>query len=165
MELKTNKAVFLDRDGVINKEIGNYITRPEEFQLVPGIGKSLKKLMDKGYLLIVITNQAGIAKGLYSHETLHEIHQRMEKELSPDGVKLTAIYYCPHHPDFDGPCLCRKPGSLMLEQAIEKFHIDVDQSFFIGDRDRDIEAGNKVGVTGFKIESNAGIEAVLKSIL
>jgi D-glycero-D-manno-heptose 1,7-bisphosphate phosphatase len=151
-----NKAIFLDRDGVINTELGDYITRPEDFTLNPGVGEALRRWAEAGYLLIVITNQGGIGKGLYNENTLAAIHEKLQQALAIDDVALTAIYHCPHHPS-TGYCLCRKPDSLMIEKALARFHIDPKQSFFIGDKDRDIEAGLKAGVKGIRIESNASL--------
>ena len=154
-----NKAIFLDRDGVINRELGDYVTRPEEFKINPGVGEALRKWAEGGYLLIVITNQGGIAKGLYTEETLKAMHEKMHQILALDDVVLTAVYHCPHHPA-TGNCLCRKPDSLLLEKAIARFHIDPASSFFIGDKDRDIQAGHKVGLRGIRIEANAPLDSI-----
>lgn len=147
------KAIFLDRDGVLNHEVGDYIKRFEDFKLLDHIYEGLKLFSDNGYLLIVITNQGGIAKGEYTHETLSTIHDFMMSELRKHGIEITEIYYCPHHP-IVSHCLCRKPGSLMVEKAVSKYHIDPKQSFFIGDKQRDIDCGEAVGVSGILIESN-----------
>lgn len=149
-----NKAFFLDRDGVINRELGDYVTKLSDFEILPHAIQAMKKFQEAGYLLIIITNQAGIAKGLYSHETLNEIHNYLKKTLKKEGIKITEIYYCPHHPDFNGKCLCRKSGSIMIEKAITKFNISAKDSFLIGDKARDIEAGEKVGLKGLLIDSN-----------
>ncbi len=150
---KQTKAVFLDRDGVINHEVGDYIMRLEDFKILPHVFSGLKKLQDAGYLLIVITNQGGIAKGFYSHQTFQTMHQYLDAELAKHEVVLTEVFYCPHHP-FSGECLCRKPGSLLVEKAISKYHINPANSWFIGDKQRDIDAGNAVGVNGILIEPN-----------
>ncbi len=154
-----NKAVFLDRDGVINRELGDYVKNPASFLLNDGVGETLRKWAEDGYLLIVITNQGGIAKGLYSEKTLHAIHEKMLQLLAQDDVTLTAIYHCPHHPS-TGECLCRKPDSLLLEKALARFHIDPAKSFFIGDKERDILAGLKAGVKGIRIEPNAPLSDI-----
>lgn len=137
------KAIFLDRDGIINKEINHYITSPDAFELNDGVAEFLTLMQLRGYLLIVITNQGGIAKGLYSVETLHRIHDKMRNILP--GIRFSAVYYCPHHPDF-GQCLCRKPDSVLVEKALARFDIDPLQSYFIGDKERDVACGNKAGV-------------------
>lgn len=158
------KAVFLDRDGVINHEVGDYIMRLEDFKILPHVFDGLKKLQDAGFLLVVITNQGGIAKGLYTHETFHQMHQYLDEELAKHQVSLTEVYYCPHHP-FSGECLCRKPGSLLVEKAISKYKIDPAQSWFIGDKQRDIDAGNAAGVKGILIEPNEDWTLQLAMIL
>lgn len=159
-----NKAVFLDRDGVINEEIGDYITSIKYFTLLPHLVEALKELQERGYLLIVVTNQGGIPKGLYTEQDVQEMHGYMEAELLKSGVRFHAIYYCRHHPDYNGKCLCRKPGSLFVEKAIARFNIDPARSYFIGDKDRDIQAGAAAGVTGILVESNTLLRDVLSMI-
>lgn len=152
-----NKAIFLDRDGIINVEIGDYIKRFEDFTLLPQLGEALSLLKSKGYIFVVITNQGGLAKNLYSTEELDKMHQFLEEEMRKFDVHFEEIYYCPHHPDYNGKCLCRKPGSQMIEKAIARFNIDPSQSYFIGDKQRDVDAGNAVGVKGVLVESNPEI--------
>ncbi len=159
-----NKAVFLDRDGIINVEIGDYIKCFEDFTLLPHLGEALKQLIDKGYILIVVTNQGGLAKKLYSVEELEKMHNYLIEEMKRFGVAFKEIYYCPHHPDYNGNCLCRKPGSQLVEKAIAKFNIDPSQSYFIGDKQRDIDAGNAVGVKGILVESNPNLFEVVSRI-
>lgn len=154
-----NKAVFLDRDGVINREIGNYVTSLADFEINPDVAEVLKEFKQKGYLLIVITNQGGIAKGMYTHETLSDIHEKMSKALALEGIQLDDIYYCPHHPDFT-KCLCRKPASLLLEKAIAKHKILPELSYFIGDNERDIIAGDAVKVNTIKTVSNQPLHTI-----
>ena len=157
------KVIFLDRDGVLNKEIGEYITHADMFELNTGVSSALKILRKRGYQFIVITNQGGLAKGLYSHQTLTDIHNKMKSLLNADGVTLMDIYYCPHHPDFT-KCLCRKPGSLMLEKAIAKYDVDVAASYFIGDADRDIIAAAVVGIKTIKVDANQDLSTTLHLI-
>src|SRR5688572_2271649 len=107
-----NKAVFLDRDGVINKEIG-FVFRVEDFVLTGDIIESLKKLQDAGFIFIVVTNQSGIAKGLYKHEDVERVHKYMLSLMKQNEITISEIYYCPHHSDVE-PCTCRKPDSGML---------------------------------------------------
>ncbi|MDZ4668789.1 MAG: HAD family hydrolase [bacterium] len=147
------KCVFLDRDGVINKEVGDYIQRFEDFEILPHVRHGLKLLSDAGYLLIIVTNQGGLAKELYSIETLNQMHDYLSAELAPSGIYFTDIYFCSHHP-VTGNCLCRKPDSLLVEKAISKHHIDAAQSYFIGDKERDIVCGEGAGVKGILIEPN-----------
>lgn len=147
------RAVFLDRDGVINVERGDYISRFEDFEILPHVAPGLQCLRDAGFIFIVITNQGGIAKGLYDVNELSKMHAFMESELLKIGVQFADIYYCPHHPDF-GNCLCRKPHSLLVEKAISKHRINPENSIFIGDKPRDIACGEAVGVKGILIEPN-----------
>lgn len=158
------KAVFLDRDGVLNKELGDYVCRFEDFKVLEHNFPALKELQDRGYLLIVITNQGGLAKRWYSVETLDRMHDHLKKSYAEQGIHLTEVYYCNHHPEYNGKCLCRKPGSLMLEKAIARFAIDASKSYFIGDRERDVIAGEAAGVKGILIDSDQPISEILQLI-
>jgi D-glycero-D-manno-heptose 1,7-bisphosphate phosphatase len=162
--MQKNKAVFLDRDGVLNKELGDYVCKMEDFHILEHNFKPLKELQDRGYLLIVITNQGGVAKGWYSEKTLGTMHQKLRETYQDNGIHLTEIYYCRHHPLYNGSCLCRKPGSIMLEKAIARFNIEKSKSYFIGDRERDIIAGQAAGVTGILIDSDQPIAEVMHLI-
>ena len=160
-----NKAIFLDRDGIINVEIGDYIKRFEDFTLIPHLGEALSILKSKGYIFVVITNQGGLAKNLYSTEELDKMHDYLVEEMQKFDVKFEEIYYCPHHPDYNGKCLCRKPGSQMIEKAIARFNIDPSQSYFIGDKQRDVDSGAAVGVKGILVESNPDLLKLVSGIL
>lgn len=159
-----NKAIFLDRDGVINFDPGDYTYHVSEFKLNDGIIENLKTFYDNGFLLILITNQGGISKKLYSHKDVEEIHKYLADELAKAGVKLTEIYYCPHH-SINEKCLCRKPSSLMIEKALARFNIDPKKSFMLGDKMRDVECGEKAGVKGFQVEINKNIKSYVEKIL
>ncbi len=159
-----NKAVFLDRDGVLNKELGDYVCKIEDFCVLEHNFQPLKELQERGYLLIVITNQGGLAKGWYTTDTLKQMHDHLTKTYANEGIKITEAYFCNHHPQYNGNCLCRKPGSLMLEKAIARFEIDASESYFIGDRERDVIAGEAAGVKGILIESDQPIGEVLHLI-
>jgi len=159
-----NKAVFLDRDGVLNKELGDYVCRVEDFQVLEHNFKPLKQLQDKGYILIVITNQGGLAKGWYTKETLDAMHHQLRETYKSNNIHLSEVYYCNHHPEYNGKCLCRKPGSLMLEKALARFEIDPSLSYFIGDRERDVIAGELAGIKGILINSDQPISEVLGQI-
>ena len=135
-----NPAIFLDRDGVINKEV-NYLSNPNNFEFIDGSIKALQILKKKGYLLIVITNQAGIARGYFTEMTLHKIHDKMMKTLNKNNIFLDDIFYCPHHPEFTGTCNCRKPSPGMIIQAMTKYNIDLENSYMIGDTLNDINTG------------------------
>lgn len=158
-----NKALFLDRDGVINHDPGDYTYSLEEFIILPTVVDALKMASDKGYKIILITNQGGIAKGLYTHETVHEIHAYLRDTCQKAGVEITHIYYSPHHPDF-GNSLTRKPCSLMMERAIARYNIDTAESVMIGDKDRDIQCAAKTGVRGVMIPTNADLLDYVKEL-
>lgn len=162
--MNTNKAVFLDRDGVLNKELGDYVCKLEDFQVLKHNLAALKELQNRGYLLIVITNQGGVAKGWYNEETLGKMHDHLRQVYSESGIHLSEIYYCRHHPQFNGNCLCRKPGSMMLEKAIARFQVDKKQAYFIGDRERDVIAGEAAGIKGILIDSDQPIGEVMHFI-
>ena len=147
------KAVFLDRDGVINKYVG-FLRNIDDFELLDGVSKAIRKINESGYLAIVVTNQPVIARGEVSFAELTEIHNKMETLLGEDGAYLDAIYFCPHHPDkgFDGEipelkfdCDCRKPKPGMLIKAAKEFNIDLTKSWMVGDSDSDIMAGKNAG--------------------
>lgn len=158
-----NKALFLDRDGVINHDPGDYTFTVEEFIILPTVIDALKLAQDKGYKIIIITNQGGIAKGLYTHDTVHEIHEKLYRACEEKDVHITAIYYSPDHPDFSNS-LTRKPESLMMERAIARYAIDTTKSVMIGDRDRDIECAAKVGVRGIKVPTNSDLLDFVKTL-
>jgi len=159
------KAIFLDRDGVINKEV-NHLSDPNNFEFIEGSIEALKILKQKGFLLIIITNQAGIARGLFTDETLKSIHNKMNKRLKQDGVELDDIFYCPHHPDFSGPCDCRKPNPGMIFNAKSKYNIDLNNSFMIGDTLKDIQTGiaakckTVLVLTGYGKEEQKNISSI-----
>jgi D-glycero-D-manno-heptose 1,7-bisphosphate phosphatase len=155
------KAVFLDRDGVLNRERGEHTWRMEDFEILPGVVESLAALQRKGWLLVVVSNQSGIGLGLYGFNDVERLHAYLHARLAEQGVALDAVYYCPHHPSH-GRCLCRKPGSLLLEKAIARFGIDAGASVFIGDRERDAEAARAVGVRPILVRSNTPLNEVVE---
>jgi D,D-heptose 1,7-bisphosphate phosphatase len=147
-----NKAVFIDRDDTINRDVP-YCSRPEDFELLPGVGQGIKLLKDNGYKIVVITNQSGIARGYFTRETLDKIHDKMHHDLAEFDASVDAIYYCPHHPD-EG-CDCRKPEPKMVLNATKDLDIDIAQSYVIGDSDKDIEMGKRAGCKkSFRINQN-----------
>lgn len=157
-------AVFLDRDGVLNVERG-HINRPEDLELLPGVAEAVRRLNAAGYLTVVVTNQSNVAKGFCSEEQLERIHARLETLLGQEHAWLDRIYYCPHHPHkgFAGEraelktvCTCRKPSPGMIHRATEELNIDLAQSFLVGDRASDIEAGQAAGLTTFLVGNGAG---------
>lgn len=157
------KALFLDRDGVLNRERGDYTFSVEDFEVLPDVAEALNLAQKKGYLLIVISNQGGIAKGIFDQERVEQLHAMMIAELAKANIHFDEIYYCRHHNDV-GKCLCRKPHSLMLEKAITRFNVDVALSVMIGDSQRDVDAAAKVGVRGLLIASNSGILQIVEGL-
>ncbi|QSH40986.1 D-glycero-beta-D-manno-heptose 1,7-bisphosphate 7-phosphatase [Lentisphaerota bacterium ZTH] len=138
------KACFLDRDGVINEEV-NYLFEPEKVAIIPGVTEALKMLKRHGYLTVVVTNQAGVARGYYEEKDIHAVHARIEELLDEHEAGIDAFYYCPHHPEFSDECECRKPNAGMLLKAAEQFDIDMSESFLVGDRISDIYAARNAG--------------------
>ena len=152
-----NKAIFLDRDGVLNHEICDYICRVEDFKILDYQIPVLKRFFDQGYLLIVITNQGGIALKRYTEEELAIMHQMLRNAFVKKGAEIAAFYYCPHHPTVGGDCKCRKPEPGMILDALDMFDIDPALSVMIGDKPRDVAAANGAGVKGILIEPDEQI--------
>lgn len=153
------KAVFLDRDGVINHDPGDYTASLSEFTILPGVVETLVLLTELGYSVVVITNQGGIAKGRYGLEAFYEIDAYMRMEFKKADVRFLETYFCPHH-DVVSKCLCRKPGSGMIEKAVARHNIDPEASFMVGDKMRDLEAAAGAGVRGVKIDVNQDLRTV-----
>ncbi len=141
------KCIFLDRDGVINEERGDYTYHIEDFRLIPGVTDAIKMLKAAGYLLIVITNQAGISKGIYTREQMQACHKKLHKATENS---IGHIYYCPYH-NIITNSLCRKPDTLMIEKAQARFNIDLSRSWLVGDAERDIECGLKMGLKTIRV--------------
>lgn len=137
---KPRSAVFLDRDGTLIDD-ADYLRRTEDIRWIPGVVDSLKLLQERGYALVVISNQSGIARGYFNTDTLQQIEKAMDAYLLQFGVKIDAWYYCPHHPDQDGPCECRKPGNALIEAALADLSIRREGSWMVGDSLRDVQAG------------------------
>lgn len=157
-------AIFLDRDGVINHDPGDYTKHLSEFHLLPTVLEALRVLKKRGFEFVVITNQGGIAKGLYTHDDVAEIHAKLERVCKDNGTPLLDIYYSPHHPDF-GESLSRKPGSLMIERACARHGIDPERSWMVGDKARDLEAGEGAGVPGLLIPVNGSLLEATNQLL
>lgn len=170
---KKQKAIFLDRDGTLNKYVG-FLTNVDELQLIDGVTDAIKKINDSQYLAIVITNQPVVARGEVSFDELDEIHNKLETLLGKDGAYLDAIYYCPHHPHsgYEGEvkelkfdCECRKPKPGLILQAAKDFNIDLSNSFMIGDSESDVLCGNNAGCKSFLINNNNSLNNIIDSIL
>ena len=157
------KAVFLDRDGVITQEPPHYAHRPDQMALIPGAGDAIRRLNENEYAVIVISNQAGIAYGFYQEEDTLSFNRAMSEELAQAGARLDAVYFCPHHAEakierYRLDCDCRKPKPGMLLKAREEHGIDMKQSFMIGDKLTDIEAGNNAGCKTILVKTGYGRE-------
>ncbi|MBI2608117.1 MAG: HAD family hydrolase [Deltaproteobacteria bacterium] len=138
-----NKAVFLDRDGTINKEV-SYLNSIDQIAIPQNSIKALQLLQKDGFKLIVTTNQSGIARGFLTEQTLHNIHKYFDILFSSHNIKIDDYFYCPHLPEEN--CLCRKPKTKMIEEALKKYNIDKSRSFFIGDKMVDVECGYNAGI-------------------
>jgi len=162
---RKRKILFLDRDGTLNVKApkAEYVKRPEEFGFLPGAVEALKKLFDAGYEFYIISNQSGIARGAMTEADLTAIHAKMQGELQKQGVKISAVYYCPH--GWDSTCECRKPKPGMLFQAAREHNIDLSCTIFIGDDERDKEAGDAAGVKTILVPSDVGVAAALPVLL
>jgi D-glycero-D-manno-heptose 1,7-bisphosphate phosphatase len=159
-----NKVIFLDRDGVVNHDPGDYTISLEDFVILPTVVEALKLATDEGYKIIIITNQGGIAKGLYTHAVVHSMHQKLFAVCQEAGVEITAVYYSPHHPDY-GNSLSRKPGSLLVERALARYNVDPSKSIMIGDRERDVTCANGAGVRGVLMPTNGPLLEYIKTFI
>ncbi|MEA5428587.1 D-glycero-alpha-D-manno-heptose-1,7-bisphosphate 7-phosphatase [Arcicella lustrica] len=139
------KAIFLDRDGVINVD-KNYVYRISDFEFRVSIFEVCKKYQDEGYLIFVITNQAGIARGYYTENDFNLLTDWMLSQFEERGVYITKVYFCPHHPEFTGECSCRKPNPGMILKAQEEFNLDLEESVLFGDKESDLQAGRNAGI-------------------
>lgn len=150
-------AAFLDRDGVLNVDHG-YVHRPEQLEWIAGAPESVRLLNEAGYYVLVITNQSGVARGFFDEAAVKSFHAHMQNVLAGKGAHIDAFYYCPHHPEgtvkaFTMACSCRKPRTGMLEQAAREWPINLNRSFFIGDKDNDMAAAGAFKVRGIKFDS------------
>lgn len=148
------KAVFLDRDGVLNKDNPNYTYRVEDFEILPGVIEALQALHSAGYKLVVVTNQSGIAQSIYTHEDVDACHQYMQQAC---GNLISHFYYSPYHPSVTAS-LARKPGTLMFEKAQAKFSVDFSNSWMVGDRGRDIIPARKLRIRTIQIGDEIELE-------
>ncbi|MDF1672922.1 MAG: HAD family hydrolase [Vicingaceae bacterium] len=158
------KVIFLDRDGVINFEPGDYTYEVSKFKILDGLFEALSILKDSGFEFIIITNQGGISKGIYNHNDVNSVHAYMQEQFDEAGIELLDIYYCPHH-SINEKCICRKPNSLMLEKAIARYNVEKTKSYFIGDSDTDMIAGERAGVNVVRITKNDLLANYLNQII
>jgi len=155
-----HKAVFLDRDGTINEEVG-YVNHLERFTLLPRVGQAILLLNQFEIKTVVITNQSGVARGYFPESLIHLVHQKMQDLLRMEGARLDGIYYCPHHPEVGDPpyrqkCRCRKPETGLVEEAVRELDLDCSQSYMIGDRGVDVEFGHRIGAKGILVLTGYG---------
>lgn len=148
--VSSKKTAFLDRDGVINYDYG-HVFRVSDFHLVDGVIRALKVLQDLSFQIIIVTNQAGIAKGMYTEHDLHHLNSHISRLFAQHGIRMPPVYYCPHHPHgsvarYTHNCKCRKPQSGMITNAISDFHVDIESSLLFGDKLSDIEAAQTAGI-------------------
>ena len=140
-----NKALFLDRDGVVNVE-KHYVHKPEDFEFIGGIFELCARFQNEGFLIAVVTNQSGIARGFYGEAELVELNRWMVGKFSEQGVTVSGIYWCPHHPDYSGDCDCRKPKPGLLLRAGAELDLDLANSVLLGDKESDLDAGRAAGI-------------------
>jgi len=155
-----NHAIFLDRDGTLNEDPG-YISDPEKLALFPEAGNALALLKKYGFLLIVISNQSGIARGIMTSKDVDAVNEKINTLLSECKVKIDAFYYCPAHPDYstEEECECRKPSTKLLLEAAKEFNVDLAKSYFIGDSVSDIHCGKNAGVKTILVRTGKGEES------
>lgn len=158
--MRTRAALFLDRDGTLIEDPG-YLRRIKDIRLIPGAASAVKRANDLGILVIVVSNQSGVARGFLTVEMVRKIQKEIERRFLREGGKLDAFYFCPHHPEVKGSvysreCNCRKPNSGMLQRAAAEWNIDLDLSIMIGDSIRDVVAGQKVGSLGVLVLTGQG---------
>ncbi len=149
-------AVFLDRDGTVIEEVG-HLGEPERVVILPGVPEALRKLSDKGFALVLVTNQAGVARGLFTEADVQAVNRRTEELLEAADVSLDGTYYCPHHPDFTGPCDCRKPGPGMLRSAARDLDLDLERSWMVGDHPSDAGAARAAGARPIIVRTGHGL--------
>ena len=153
--MSQRRAVFLDRDGTLIEDV-SYLRDPTQVRLLHGVGPAVRRLNAAHLLAIVVTNQSGIARGVISSADYLATERRVDELLAEHGAMLDAHYHCPHLPEIDGPCRCRKPGPLLYEQAAGRFDIDLSASWWIGDRLRDVEPARSFGGHGILVDSGPG---------
>ena len=156
------RAVFIDRDDTIAKDVP-YCPSPDKLVLFDGVGGSIRRLNDAGFLVIVVTNQSGVGRGYFTESRLSEIHDKMRSDLAEDGAKLDAIYFCPHLPE-EG-CECRKPNIGMVLQAMMDFDIDLSSSFVVGDSEREMELARRIGAKGIQVSPGFDFRQAVDQIL
>ncbi len=144
----THRAVFMDRDGTVNREVG-HVDRLEKFELLSGTAEAIQRLNARGFKAVVVTNQSGVARGYFTEDFIQGLHRQLEAHLARHGARLDGIYYCPHSPEAD--CGCRKPVPGMLLKAAAELDIDLGRSYVVGDKQVDVELAHRVGASGILV--------------
>lgn len=147
------RFLILDRDGTINSD-KRYVYKIEDLEFLPGAIEGLKKFQNAGFKFIVVTNQAGIARKIYTEADMHKFHETMAEELNKFGIEIAAFLFCPHHPEFTGECVCRKPRTGLIKSVEQRFDFTASEAIFIGDKDSDIELGKNCGGLTVLIEND-----------
>jgi D-glycero-D-manno-heptose 1,7-bisphosphate phosphatase len=153
---RSRPAVFLDRDGTVIDEVG-HLGEPERVVILPGVPTALTRLAEAGYALVMITNQAGVARGYFTEVEVEAVNARTAELLQAEGVRLERWYHCPHHPDFTGACDCRKPLPGMLHRAAKELDLDLSRSWMVGDHPSDAEAGRAAGARSIMVRTGHGM--------
>ena len=154
-------AVFIDRDGTINEQMG-YINHLSRFHLIPGVADAIRLLNKNGFLAIIITNQSGVARGYFTMELLYEVHSLMIETLRRDGANIDAVFFCPHYPggkvpEYSHECDCRKPRTGLIDQARDAFDIDMSRSYLVGDHTTDLELAHHCNLEGIMVRTGYGM--------
>lgn len=152
-----NRAVFLDRDGTVNEEVG-YLTDLAKLRLIEGAGTAIRRLNEAGFKVVLVTNQSGVARGYFPETLVHEAHARLDEMLGRFGARIDAVYYCPHHPtagtsEYTLDCDCRKPRTGLIDRAARDLSIDRSRSYMVGDKWSDVELGQRAGVHAILVQS------------
>ncbi len=166
-DLKRQGAVFLDRDGTVNEEVG-YLRDLGKLKLIPGAAAAIRRLNEAGRLVVLVTNQSGVARGYFPESQVHDAHTLLAEMLRKEGARLDGVYYCPHHPtagnsQYTTECDCRKPLTGLLDRAARDLHIDLSRSFMVGDKWSDVELGHRAGArsilvsTGFAADDEGNV--------
>jgi D-glycero-D-manno-heptose 1,7-bisphosphate phosphatase len=154
------RAVFLDRDGTVNEEVG-YLSQPENIRILPDVPNAIRLLKEAGYKVLVITNQSGVARGYYTEDDVQLINKKINEQLMQSGASIDGFFYCPHHPDgiiakYSYTCKCRKPESGMILEAADKFSLDLTKSFIIGDKLSDLQMAESLGARAVLVLTGYG---------
>ncbi len=152
-----NRAVFLDRDGTVNAEVG-YLRDLTDLRLIPGAGASIKRFNEAGLKVVLVTNQSGVARGIFPESLVHQANELLDQMLRREGARIDAVYYCPHHPTagnskYTMDCDCRKPGTGLIDRAERDLNIDVKRSYVVGDKWSDVELGQRAGAHAILVQS------------